>query len=502
MAKLEGKCGICGKKARSLCPALEKMICSSCCGSKRGTEITCSGECQYYPFSIKGYDLWLRIDESLARKIMSYVIYHYGREEFEEELENMIFEDEPNEQTIATASGAATYYLLFVKKDEDNQTLAQQWKDEGWQGLINDEQMMMNCRLDNSYATIIEIQKILDYQTMVCIDLLDPKREKFILLDRSTAKSAVRFTWLLTWLNHYPHFSRMANNAVEVPDMIYAEFMDTLKENFKKESRKHRRLTIKEYLSENFGSFCRLSYELSQKKTKAMLNRMDMHQCKAFYILKAKFVSVKAVLDKYPEFSVRDRHPEEENLPGACFYTWLRRGKSKKLEDAMLPSFRYEDESLGVGTIGNVSLYSDKLIIETFSKQKYAFAKKMAAKYFKGLVTLKNEVVVDMAKQLAERIDGREEKLLEEKSSSIPLEIEQKLMRDFYKNRYEKFLDEEIPALDNMTPRQAAKKPAMKQQLINLMKLHLKGIEKQNKDQNLKLSIDWVLEELGLPELK
>ncbi|MCK4995031.1 MAG: hypothetical protein KAS13_08330 [Candidatus Omnitrophica bacterium] len=501
MAKSGNKCGICERKARRLCPILEKMICSSCCGSKRGTEISCSRECEYYPFSIKGYDLWLKIDEILAQKIMSYVIPHYGREKFEKVLESMIYQDEPTEHTKETAAGAAIYYLLFVKKDHRNQTLALQWKNQGWQGLTNDERMMLNCRIDNSYATIIEIQKILDYQAMECIDLLDPKQEKFILFDRSIVKSISRFTQLITWINHYPHFSRMANNAIEVPDMICTEFMNTLREAFKKDSLKRRQLTIKQYLSENFGSFCRLNFELTREKTKAMVGRMDIHQCKAMYTLKGKVEEVKAVLDKYPEFSVRDRNPEEKDSPGACYYQWLRRGESKKLEAKMLPAFRHKDENLWVGTVGNIILYPDNLIIETFSKQKYVFAKKMIKKYFKELVVLKNEAVIDMAKQHAETIGKRKRESATEKSNSIPPEIERKLMRDFYKNRYEKFLDEDIPALDGMTPRQAAKKPAMKIQLINLMKLHIKGIEKQNRDKNLGLNIDWLLNALGLTEL-
>lgn len=72
----------------------------------------------------------------------------------------------------------------------------------------------------------------------------------------------------------------------------------------------------------------------------------------------------------------------------------------------------------------------------------------------------------------------------------------------FLQTQLRKFLDEKIPALGGMTPRQAAKEPSMKPQLIELMKLHLKGIEKQNRDKNLGLDIDWVLDELGLSELK
>jgi hypothetical protein len=56
--------------------------------------------------------------------------------------------------------------------------------------------------------------------------------------------------------------------------------------------------------------------------------------------------------------------------------------------------------------------------------------------------------------------------------------------------------------IDYMTPRQAAKDPKMRPRLIELMKQHLKGIETQNKDKNLGINIDWILDELKLTELK
>jgi len=83
----------------------------------------------------------------------------------------------------------------------------------------------------------------------------------------------------------------------------------------------------------------------------------------------------------------------------------------------------------------------------------------------------------------------------------IPPEVERELMQKFYKRHYTIFLDDKIPALDNMTPRSAAADPRMRPKLIELMKQHLKGIE-QNKDRGLDLNINWVLDELSLPELK
>jgi hypothetical protein len=53
-----------------------------------------------------------------------------------------------------------------------------------------------------------------------------------------------------------------------------------------------------------------------------------------------------------------------------------------------------------------------------------------------------------------------------------------------------------------MSPREAAKDLTMRPILLELMKEHIHGIEDQSKKQGLQISIDWVLEELGLLELK
>lgn len=324
-----------------------KNICSVCCGSKRGTEINCGPDCVYSPLSMKGYDLWLKTDASLSCKMLGYIIDVYGGDHFKNIMSRMSFKSpspEYTEHMEVTAGGAAAYFILFVERGKSNQILAERWKDAGWKGLNNDERALMNCRL-NSRATIIEIQKILDNQAMECIDLLDPQKGVFILLDRSTAKHMARFTRILTWLTHYPNFSRTENNGVVVADMIAEEFMDIAQRNFKKESKKRPDLIIKDYLSENFGAFCELTFELAREKQVAILKRMDMHQCKALYKIAGKFNEIKAILDSYPDFEVRERNPEEKHQEGACYYSWLRRGESKALEKEMNSSFQHDDES-------------------------------------------------------------------------------------------------------------------------------------------------------------
>jgi len=510
MDKTVSRCAICGRKPRGICSALEKIICPACCGSGRGSKIHCVPTCAYSPFSIPGYDLWLKIDEGLVRKKMSYLASCYSRVEFEEMVEHMRFASGISGGDAGTAEGAAVYYLFFVKCDADGRTLAQKWQAQGWIGLNNDECIMMEHRF-NCRATVIEIQKVLDHQRMECIDLLEPQKGSFILIDRLTAVRSVRFARMLTWLAHYPYFSRIANNGVEVPDLAFAEFMDTLRDSFQKERRKHKEMTIKDYLSENFGSFGSLIYDLSREKSIAALERMDLHQCKALYKIEGNYAQIKAVLDTKPDFEKRERHREEKKVAGAYYYSWLRRGESKALEKKMSPSFRHRDEKEdGVGTIGNIILFPDKLIVEAFTKQKYKFAKTMIKKFFGENLQLQNEAVVDLAKQQAAKIEDNYEDYAQElilgkqegKKEDIPPEIARELLQKMHKRHYTVFLDDKIPALDNMTPREAASDPQMRPRLIELMKQHIKGIERQNKERGLDLNIDWVLDELSLLELK
>jgi len=43
------KCFLCGeRKAKRHCPAKNRQICSVCCGEKRGIEIDCPDDCQYF----------------------------------------------------------------------------------------------------------------------------------------------------------------------------------------------------------------------------------------------------------------------------------------------------------------------------------------------------------------------------------------------------------------------------------------------------------------------
>ena len=478
------------------------IICPQCCGSKRGTEISCPAGCHYYPFSPFQYDAFLPIEASFDRKSLEYIVRHSGEAKWYETRERMVVSESDTESGGIIAAGAAAYYLLFHEKNASGRTLAEEWERENRSGLNNDERIILKARKSSS-ATVIEIQKILDHQTMECIDLFDQTRPPFPVIDRRTVAAQMpRFTRILTWLDDYPYFSRLGAGGVVISDILRREGMGIFERLVKRRGKPDEKI-IKQYFSENFGEAARVLTGLATEKTKAMVRSMDVHECIATYDIIREPDKIKEILDTYPEF----QKEEECDELGAVEYTWLRVGRSKAIERFMPSVFRHKKDDEGVGTLGKIRLYSDKIEVVAFSKQKYEFAKKMAEKYFGPKIRLKRESVVDLAKQVANRAredfdEDEDEDSEAEMPESIPPEIRQKVMEEFFRQHYTKFLDDSVPALEGMSPRKAAKNPLMRPRLVELMKEHIHGIEAQSKNQGLQINIDWVLEELGLLELK
>ena len=90
-----------------------------------------------------------------------------------------------------------------------------------------------------------------------------------------------------------------------------------------------------------------------------------------------------------------------------------------------------------------------------------------------------------------------------EREDEIPPEVQAEILSEFHERHYRQFMDSPVPMLENKTPRQAAQIKRLRPKLIDLMKLHIQGIEKRNReDPFLNLDIDWVIDELELKELK
>jgi hypothetical protein len=504
------------------CPAKGGTISAADCGAQRGSKLACPAHCPYFPFGTEAYDSWLKVDGEWISKVVGYLYRKIGPGAMGELINKFKLRTEDPDTHAESAYYGAVYYGLMRWRGPDGRTIADTWETEGWSGLNNDECVMMRYRR-RSFVTIIEIQRILDDKALKCIDLLRPGEESFTLFDRLTAANAARFDRILVWLTHYPHFSRIGAIGIPIPALLRERAVEAIRAMAQEHLNAD--CNIHDYLADNFVETAELLWEMQRQHMVSMFRHMDASHAVVTYRLQGPIQEVRTVLESKPEFQLADDHeiaPDEQPATG---YVWLRKGESKWIEEALPQPFRHDDEEAGVGTLGNVKLFLDRLVIETFSRLKQEFAKKMIERYLGNRITFEKESITDLAQQMADRIESGEEEndhvrvrrheqgepiemrgqtsgTAEDSNKRLPKEQRQQLMEQFFRSHYEKFLVDPVPALDGASPVEAARDPQLRPRLVELMKGHIHGVETNARRDGLDLSIDWVVDRLGLHELQ
>jgi len=464
--------------------------------------MACPGECPSFPFGTKAYNLWLRVDGSWQPKALHYIIRRLGKEKFEEMAQSFVpswLEEEPGgfEQGVH----AALLRCLSLPLNDGGRSIGDEWAAEDWVGLNNDERVMAQYRI-RALPGILEIRRILDDTRVECEDLLDPGRGPFIVFDRSTASHAARFDLFLVWVVHYPHFSRLDGSGVPIQRNLITSFLEEIRARADTSSKKTSDIATKRYLAAHFGDAFELVGKLALDMRERMIRSLDVNHCRAWYRIKSSPSAIAAVLEAKPDFQAdTGRKPEPDDPPDSRCFSWLRRGEAKRIERTMPSVFRHKSPEDGVGSLGNVRLSSDEFLLECFARRKFEFAKKLLKKYFGNDLVFLREEIVDLAQQALERSKDSADVPETTPESTIPPEVEKHLLEQFHRRHYEKFVDDRIPMLNGLTPRQAAVLPEMRPILIDLMKLHMQGLEKQSREKGLALDIDWLLKDLGLHEL-
>ena len=75
------------------------------------------------------------------------------------------------------------------------------------------------------------------------------------------------------------------------------------------------------------------------------------------------------------------------------------------------------------------------------------------------------------------------------------------LKPELERERDARFLDEMLPALDDHTPREAARDPALRPRLVTLIKNRIQAVDENNLKKGGNYDINWLVEELGLTEI-
>lgn len=177
---------------------------------------------------------------------------------------------------------------------------------------------------------------------------------------------------------------------------------------------------------------------------------------------------------------------------------YKKKGGVKRVEFPWLKKGNKKNKSWDNTVMGRIVITTNKLVMETNSKERMQLGMKLLEKHLKGHIQFQKTVTESPSRKLknSARHNENEEEMAQMLNSP---EIQEKLgemAREHWKN----WFDEPIPMLGNRTPKEAAKTEEGKELLEALLVLYERNDSEQKKNNNnyFCADISYLREELGM----
>jgi hypothetical protein len=509
-----------GKNKRH-CPALGGPIGTAECGARRGTQLKCPVDCPFFPFGTAAPELWGRLSNRWLEKAIKYTLSKVGRPRLERVLADLGGADPEDSGRFNEAFESALYTLLFLPGREGGASLADRWEAERWTGLNNDEQMMMRCRRQ-SRVTVFEIERTVPETGLIeCLDLLAPGERRFRLRLPETTTPLVRFTRLFGWVTEYPHFTWPGFNLRTVPRELWPAWRAEIERRHQAAVAGRPDLTLERFLRETVFESEQMFEQLMQDREKQWLASLDFYRCQARFSLTIPAEEAANALRSEPDFTstpVPDSDAQE-GLVG--LFTW----KPQTQADSAGPPPEPGAKASAAQSGAFVHLFGDSLLLEVVTRRRYAVARARIEAVLGDRIRFDQEKIEDLQERMREQAER--ERAVRAAEAAVfgeqpgpagprrtadpgrqgatnahptPEQIQED--REKQNRYYRDLLDQPQADLDGATPRAAAADPALRPRLIEFVKVRMYALETHRLRTGTPFDFGWVLDELGLTELK
>jgi hypothetical protein len=481
------------------CPAAGRTIEAFECALGRHTTYSCPESCEFNHFSVAHYDQYGEIERAADKKLIEWAAENVAdKSRFEVDLQSRMLKDMHNSFFHFFA------WHLFYRRDENGGTCLAKWAKSNFTGLNADERIAMRGRLQMRPA-IMEVHRVIDDRRMEVVDLLDPGRQPFIIVDRTLASIAVRFGIYAAHVYPTPHFFRVFGACLVFPELPPFESEEITREIVAHLGGSLDASGLRQWLAEHFEQFEEALHAVGLARRRLMFENLDAQFGKAVYELVGSLDECLDRLQTVPQVEDDPLTPIEEDEGFIEGRVWFAAADDP------------EHDRLGKGaTLGRILLHKTHWRLEAIGAERLARFRQRFESLMNGLVRFSGERRDNLAAQMKLRDPDYDTTLVPPALLKNPQQIvtsasrvsappdpvsQEEFMSKFLHEQDQKFLDDNVPALDGHTPRRAAADPALRPKLLRLMKERVRGVDKRNLETGRDDDINWMLRELNLDEI-
>ena len=207
---------------------------------------------------------------------------------------------------------------------------------------------------------------------------------------------------------------------------------------------------------------------------------------------------------------------EEFNEGFTKSFTWLEAAPQADPGQLELAALTQPAPAVGRAILGRVLLGAERIRLEANSAARNTPLRALFERALAGAVEFTGERIDDIASQVLKNQKSFDPALVPPallanarrivmQTSITPQSAARgsaaQTAAELSRRYHERWLDEQVPALEGRSPRQAAADPALRPKLVRLAKEIVNHTDRENRRNGANEDINWLLEELGLREI-
>ena len=482
-----------------MCLAVGHDITSAECGENRNSRYTCPDDCAFNPLASANYLSYLEQETRMYEQCMLWLKSHAENQaDFRSCMQKVLECENPANVSIGLV------HQMFIKREASGQTAADRWIRAENSAMSNDKRVLVRG-MQQVHVMLLEARRVLDHQRTELVDTLTPGQKPVVIVDRALASSAVRFGTYLSVGYPLTHHWRLCGGAISIPTLGQCEPLEVVTSIVRHLGGPADTEAMKPWITQHFMKFeAALSATFYARRQK-MFASMDAKFGKAAYNLQAPLDHCRSALDK---------------IPGLLSEPLSHADRDEGIFEARVwidDENKQNQFKASISVLGRILLSRTQVRLEATGAGRLALLRKQFESHMGYLVSFAWERFEDAGAQMQlndpsfdpalvpPRLLENIEQLLFTtslvRSSSPEIGDKAKFKEGFRANQEREFLDEKIPALDNRTPREAARDSALRPKLVSLMKARIQAIDEENMHHGSNLDINGLLRELGLDEI-